>query len=443
MAEQRTNKPKIVASPEPEAIIRAEDGGEQATHGDTAVPAVSAVMAIRNTVIFPGAVMPLLVGRPKSRRLLEDVLPDEKVIVLVTQRRPEDADPSAEGLFHVGTAAVILKLLSNEDGNQTIIVHGLTRVHIDQFEQADPYFRARVTAMEDVQGDAKESEARLLDVREKALRLARLAPNVPDEAEVVIGSIDSAGALSDFLAANLPLQLPTKQALLSEPNVLRRLEILQQYLHRQVDVLELSGQIQNEVRESIDKSQREYFLREQLKAIQRELGQEDDQAGEVEEVTEKIDAANMPDPVKTECLRELGRLKRIPPASPEYSVIRTYLDVMAELPWQVTTDDNLDINRAHKTLDADHYDLDKVKKRILEYLAVRKLAPDSRGPVLCFVGPPGVGKTSLGQSIARALGRKFIRMSLGGMRDEAELRGHRRTYIGAMPGRIVQEIRKA
>ena len=444
----KADRPKIEVPEEPEAQIipdgrpDAGDGGEEPR---LVLPETPAVMAIRNTVIFPGTVMPLLVGREKSRRLIDDVLPDQRTIVLLTQRETEVEDPGPEDLYDVGTAVTVLKLLRNEDGNRTIIVHGLLRVHIDAFSQTEPYFRAKVTSVQDVTapGTEKELEARVLDVRAKADRLVELAPNVPDEAQVVINSIESPSALADFLAANLPLETPVKQSLLNEPNVLRRLEILQQYLHHQVDVLELSGQIQQEVRQSIDKSQREYFLREQLKAIQKELGQVDEQTAEVEDLKAKVEQTKMSEPTKSECLRQVTRLERIPPASPEYTVIRTYVDVMVELPWGVTTPDMLDINRAQEILNADHYDLEKVKKRILEYLAVRRLAPGSRGPVLCFVGPPGVGKTSLGQSIARAMGRKFIRMSLGGMRDEAELRGHRRTYIGAMPGRIIQEIRKA
>jgi ATP-dependent Lon protease len=444
MAQDEAPKQKITVPPEAETVIKPErTPPAEHAEGRTAVPEVAAVMAIRNTVVFPGTVMPLKVGREKSRRLLDEALSDHKLIVLATQRDSGEDDPKPEGMYDVGTAAVVLKLLRSEEGEQTIIAHGLSRVHLDEFVQVEPYFRAHVTPMEDVAPPSTEMEARLLDVRQKALRVVQLSPNVPDEAQVVISSIEQPGALTDFLSANLPLDTVTKQSLLAQTDVNKRLEILQAQLHRQVQVLELSGQIQDQVRANISKDQREYFLREQMKAIQKELGQADEQAVEIQELTERINAANMPEAVKAESMRELHRLERIPSASPEYNVIRTYLDIMLELPWSKTTPDNLDINRARRVLDADHYDLEKVKKRILEYLAVRKLAPDSHGTVLCFVGPPGVGKTSLGQSIARALGRKFIRMSLGGMRDEAELRGHRRTYIGAMPGRVIQEIRKA
>ena len=444
MTEDPPSKPKIVAPDEPGELVLPEVSPDRAPdEGRVPIPETAPVMAVRNTVIFPGTVTPIIVGREKSRRLIDSVLPDQRVIVLCTQKDADVEDPVPEQLHADGTAVVVLKLLRMEDSNQTIIVHGLARVRVEAFLQAEPFFLARIAVRKDRAAESKELAARVLDVRAKAGRIVTLSPSVPDEAKAVIDSLDEAGPLTDFLAANLPLDPSVQQQLLSEIDVLKRVEILQQHLHQQVEVLELSGQIQEQVRASIDKSQREYFLREQLKAIQQELGQADDRTAEVEAIRKKIDAAGMPEAVRDECLRELSRLEAIPTASPEYTVVRTYMDVMTELPWSVTTPDHLDIAAARDILNADHYDLDKVKKRILEYLAVRKLAPGSRGPILCFVGPPGVGKTSLGQSIARAVGRKFIRMSLGGMRDEAELRGHRRTYIGAMPGRIIQEIRKA
>ncbi|MCK4626998.1 MAG: LON peptidase substrate-binding domain-containing protein, partial [Phycisphaerae bacterium] len=410
MSKEESTKPKIVVSDKPDSVVKlgVKGTGLPEEESQVVIPEVADVMAIRDTTMFPGTVLPLAVGREKSRRLIDDVLPDEKVIVLVTQRDAKTEDPAPNELYDYGTAVVVLKLLRTGQDSRTVIVHGLARVHIEEFVQTNPYFRARVRAMSDETPQSKELEARLLDVRQKALRIAQLSPNVPDEAQVVINSIDQPGALADFLAANLPLELPVKQRLLSETNVLRRLEMLQEALLNQVEVLELSGQLQEQVRASVDKSQREYFLREQLKAIQKELGQVDEQTGDVQELTEKIDSAGMGEPVKAECVRQLRRLETIPTASPEYSVIRTYLEVMTELPWDKTTADNLDIRRARRTLDEDHYDLDKVKNRILEYLAVRRLAPESRGPILCFAGPPGVGKTSLGKSIARALGRKFI-----------------------------------
>ncbi len=437
------SKTRIDTSDDRDTIIRHEDPSGPGKEPHLPIPEIAAVMAIRNAVVFPGTVMPLTVGREKSRKLIDEVLPEQKVIVLVTQRDNEVEDPTPADLYQVATAAVVLKLLRNEEGHQTMIVHGLLRVHIDEFTQTTPYLKARITPLADRLSESRELEARVLDVRQKAQRIVQLSPNVPDEAAMVISNIEQPGALADFLAANLPLPVADKQSLLEQDDVLRRMELLQTHLMRQVEVLELSGQLQDQVRANINKDQREYYLREQLKAIQKELGQVDDQAAEVADLQKKITEAGMAEAVKDECVRQLHRLEGIPAASPEYTVIRTYLDWMVELPWGKLTPDHLDIQRAGKVLNEDHYDLEKVKKRILEYLAVLKLAPQSRGPVLCFVGPPGVGKTSLGQSIARALGRKFIRMSLGGMRDEAELRGHRRTYIGAMPGRIIQEIRKA
>ncbi|MCK4602506.1 MAG: AAA family ATPase, partial [Phycisphaerae bacterium] len=306
-----------------------------------------------------------------------------------------------------------------------------------------PYLRARVTPLEEHVSDTTETEALIHNVQAMARQVIELSPGVPNEAAIILANIESPGQLADFLASNMEMPLREKQQLLTEPDVDARLRIHNGALQHQVDVLELSGKIQEQVRANIGKSQRQFLLQEQLKAIQEELGQADDRTVEVGHIRGKIDAAGMNDDIRDECLRELSRMENIPAASPEYNVIRTYLDWMTELPWSLSTADKLDVNRAERVLNKDHYDLQQVKRRVLEYLAVRKLAPESRGPILCFVGPPGVGKTSLGQSIARALGRKFIRMSLGGMRDEAELRGHRRTYIGAIPGRIIHEIRKA
>jgi len=407
------------------------------------VPAEAAVLPVRNVVIFPGTIVPLAIGREKSRRLVSEVLPDEKILVTVCQKDSEVEEPGPDDLHRMGCAAMVLKLLRMEEGGQSLIVHGLVRVRIEEFLSTEPYMRARIVPALNEKAEGTEAEALLMNVRNAASRVIELSPNIPDEASVVLSNIDQPGPLADFLASNLQIDLAEKQRLLDETSVRRRLRTIGEILTRQLDVLELSTKIQSQVRENIDKTQREYFLQEQLKAIQKELGQADDRTAEMEDLKQRVTEARMPEPVEKEALRELDRMERIPTASPEYNVTRTYLDVMTELPWSETTEDHLDVKRARRILNEDHYDLDKVKRRILEYLAVRKLAPESRGPILCFVGPPGVGKTSLGQSIARAMGRRFIRMSLGGMRDEAELRGHRRTYIGAMPGRLIQEIRKA
>ena len=447
MTAQKSGKTRIIEEGDPGVVVRPKPRGSvPASAGsvdEVALPGEAAVLPVRNVVIFPGTVMPLSVGREKSRRLLNDVLPDQKIIVTVCQRDPGMEDPTGEDLFQCGTAAMVLKLLRLEDGNQSVIVHGLTRVRIEEWTAVQPYLRAKISEMTDFVTDETVREALMVNARDAARRVIELSPKIPDEAMVVLDGIGEPGAMSDFLASNIQMDVREKQMLLEDSNVNHRLTVLGAELTRQLDVLELSHKIQNQVRANIDKSQRQYFLQEQLKAIQKELGQGDERSVEVEDLREKIESIGMPETAGREARRELDRLAKIPTVSPEYNVIRTYLDWMTELPWSESTEDRLDVDLARKVLDEDHYDLEKVKRRILEYLAVRKLAPQSRGPILCFVGPPGVGKTSLGKSIARALGRAFIRMSLGGMRDEAELRGHRKTYIGAMPGRIVQEIRKA
>jgi ATP-dependent Lon protease len=439
------NKPTVIAD-DSEVVIRpgsGEPGSDHPLEEHLTIPDTAAILPVRNMVIFPGMVVPLSIGRKKSRRLINATLPDQKILVALCQRSADTDEPAAKDLYEYGTAIMVLKLLKLDDGNQSIIVHGLARVKIEQWLETEPFMRAKISVISDAVSKSDESEALLLSARNLARRVIQLSPNIPDEAGVVLNNIDQPGALSDFLASNLQMDTSLKQQLLQTQDVNDRLRRVGVELQHQVDILELSNKIQDQVKANIDKSQREYFLQEQLKAIQKELGQLDDKGSEVEQLRQKIESAGMTEPVKAEALHELSRLEKVPMASPEYSVIRTYLDVMTELPWAKSTQDSLDVNLAREILDEDHYDLEKVKRRILEYLAVRKLAPESRGPILCFVGPPGVGKTSLGRSIARALGRKFIRMSLGGMRDEAELRGHRRTYIGAMPGRIIMEIRKA
>ncbi len=438
------SRPKIVLGNQSETVVtpsgpqdQDRDRMEQVT-----IPDEMAVLPVRNIVLFPSTVIPLPIGREKSRRLIDAVLPNQKIIAVVCQKDPEVTDPKPQDLYTVGTATMILKLLRMEEDHR-IIITGLARIVIEEYTAQEPFLRARIRVLEEEVHKTTETEALMLNARNLARRILKLSPNIPEEALAVLNSIGSPGMLADFLASNLPLEFSVKQGLLEEMRVEQRLRKVIVELQHQLEVLELSNKIQDQVRANIDKTQREYFLQEQLKAIQKELGQIDERAAETGRVKEKIESAGMPPPVKAEAMRELSRLESIPVMSPEYNVLRTYLDWMTELPWSKTTKDNLDVHRARRILEEDHYDLEKVKRRVLEYLAVRKLAPQSRGPILCFVGPPGVGKTSLGQSIARALGRKFIRMSLGGMHDEAELRGHRRTYIGAMPGRILQEIRKA
>ncbi|NNM85071.1 MAG: endopeptidase La [Phycisphaerales bacterium] len=408
------------------------------------IPDELPILPVREAVAFPGAVIPLAIGRDSSRRLLDDVMPGEKIIGVVTQKSELVENPQPSDLYTMGTVAIVLKMLRAPEGHQSIVVHGLVRFKILEVISQDPYMKAKVQLLQDELPQPSPAFDLLVQtVKQSAQRMIELSPNIPDEAAGILNDIDSPGTLADFLAANLHESVAEKQSILEEIGVENRLTRVRDKLAARINQLELQEKIHSQVRSSIDKTQRNYFLQEQLKAIQKELGQEDEQSGEVADLRSRIEAARVPAVVKKETDRELARLANIPQASPEFGVIRSFLETVAELPWSVGTQDDLDIARARHILDRDHYDLDKIKKRIIEFLAVRRLNPGGRGPILCFLGPPGVGKTSLGKSIAESLGRKFVRMSLGGVRDEADIRGHRRTYIGAMPGRIIQELRKA
>ena len=407
------------------------------------LPKVIGILPTRNVVVYPGTVTPLAIGRKKSKQLVTKTKTNESIIGLVTQRNPQTDEPGFEDIHPVGSAATILKIIKLPQGSMHIAVHALSRFKIIKAVCTEPYLKARVKPLLPIIKMSKNLQALMVSVRQAANRVIELSPNVPDEASVLLENIENPSALADFLAANLNMKIPEKQKLLEELDAGKRLERISIALANQLEVLEMSHKIQSKVRESVEKSQREYFLQEQLKAIQSELGRGDAQSEELKQIRKNIKKAKMPTKVEEEAFHELDRLSKIHPASPEYSVVRTYLDWVCELPWSIETRDQLDINKAEKILNKDHYDLTKVKKRILEFLAVRKLNPTGKSPILCFIGPPGVGKTSLGKSIARALGRKFIRISLGGIRDEADIRGHRRTYIGALPGRILQELRKA
>jgi ATP-dependent Lon protease len=420
-------------------VVKIGGNGQQVN-----IPSALPILPIRNVVVFPGTVMPLNVGRQRSKNLLDEVMPGEKMIGVVTQKNSEAEEPAYTDLNTVGVAASILKLFKLPDGNQSIIVHGITRFRLMELTQSDPFLIGRIEVLEDTGEPGPEVDALVNSVRQSANRVIELSPNTPDEAAQVLNSITNPSALADFLAANLQADALEKQKMLEELDVEKRIRMVATHLANQLDRLELQNRIQSQVRENIDKSQRRYYLQEQMKAIRKELG-EGDPAGqsEVEGLRTKLEAAKLPELVMKEATRELMRLEGIPSASPEYGVIRTWLQIVSELPWGITTEDHLDLKVARNILDRDHHDLDKVKRRIIEYLAVRKLKPDGGGAILCFVGPPGVGKTSLGKSIAEAMGRKFIRVALGGVRDEADIRGHRRTYIGSMPGRIIAELRKA
>ncbi len=425
-----------------EPYLQDDDTQSQQAGRAFKLPEVIGILPIRNAVVYPGTVTPLAIGRKRSRALLAETTPNESIIGLITQRSPETDRPDFSNLYPVGTAASVLKVTKLPQGSIHIIVHGIVRFRVLEQVAVRPYLKARIQPLNVKVKMTKKLQALIVGIRRAASRVIALSPNVPEEASVMLENIEHPSALADFLAANLSLEIPKKQQLLEELDAAKRLEQISFILASQLEVLELSHKIQGRVKESIDKNQREYFLQEQLKAIQTELGQKDLRSDELKQIGQNVAKARMPKKVEDEALRELDRLSKIPPASPEYSVIRTYLDWVCELPWSIQTKDQLDINKAHRILNADHYDLRKVKQRILEFLAVRKLNPAGKSPILCFVGPPGVGKTSLGKSIARAMGREFVRISLGGIRDEADIRGHRRTYIGALPGRILQELRK-
>jgi ATP-dependent Lon protease len=406
------------------------------------LPEEIGILPIRSAVAYPGTVMPLAVGRERSKRLLADLSKQDAVFGLLTQKDPAVEEPMPGDLFKIGTAASVLKVIRMPQGSVNVVVHGIMRFRVVKFTSTEPYLKARVEPVPIRVRNTKKLQALVVNVRDTANRVIALSPNVPEEAGLLLENIQDPSALADFLAATLNISITEKQVLLEEPDAYKRLETISLALASQLEVLELSHKIQGQVRESIDKTQREYYLQEELKAIQAELGQDDRRTEELKELRSNIKKAHMPPAVEEETLRELDRMSKTPTASPDYGVIRTYLDWVCELPWSVETEDSIKIDKARRILNADHYGLEKIKRRILEFLAVRKLNPKGKAAILCFVGPPGVGKTSLGKSIARAMGRKFVRISLGGIRDEADIRGHRRTYIGALPGRILQELRK-
>ena len=408
-----------------------------------ALPPALPVMAVRDVVLFPGIIHPLTIGRKPSLALVQEVVLGDRLFAVATQKESGTEEPSWDDLYHVGCAVRVLKMVPMPDGNQTVIVQAFSRVRLTALLQKEPYFKANVEALADVAEDSQEAQALFRSAQEMITRIIELSPRIPQEATAVVAAIQAPGHLADFVAANMNLPVARKQELLEEPRVARRLRLCTELMQREIQVLELSNKIQSDARDKIEETQREYYLREQLKAIQRELGEKDEKVQLVEQLRKDLEAAGLPEAVKKEADRELARLDAMPVHAPDFNVVRTYLEYLAELPWQKESKDRIELARAERILDEDHYGLVQPKKRILEFLAVRKLRADLKGPILCFIGPPGVGKTSLGQSIARAMGRTFIRMSLGGMRDEAEIRGHRRTYVGALPGRIIQEIRKA
>jgi ATP-dependent Lon protease len=409
------------------------------------IPGVLSILPVRGFVVFPGTVAPLNVRRPASIKLLDETLPESKIIGLVTQRDENKEDPAPQDLYEVGTAAIVLKLLRQSDDHVIALVQGLRRFALRKITQTSPFVRAEVALLDSIQPpQTKEWEAAFRNLRDSAAQLLDLTAEAPDQASVLVRSIENPEQLVDFLAPNLNVDVAQKQAILEELNLETRLRAVQTHISSQLEIAQIQQKLQKDVQSHFSDAQRKAYLREQLKAIQRELGEGETGADEqVAQLRARLEQAKPPADVMAQADRELKRLDFIPPASPEYSVIVSYVEIIADLPWSKLSEDNLDLDQAQQILDRDHYDLEKVKRRLIEFLAVRKLNPKGHGPILCFLGPPGVGKTSLGQSIADALGRKFVRISLGGIRDEAEIRGHRRTYIGSMPGRIIQELRRA
>lgn len=461
--EQQSGYEELITMPITPRIVQAEGDsetqGEREGKAEEQIPRILPVLPLRGLVVFPHTAVPLTIGQLRSIRLIDDVMgSDERLIAAVTSRNPELEVPGPGDLYSTGTVAMVHRMFRAPDGTIRLVVQGLARCKTVRFIQEDPYLKAEIEQSPELVEDGLELEALARNARNQFEHIAEMVPSIPRELVASVISLEDPLQTVYTIANFQRMELQEAQALLEMDSTSTKLHRLVNILAHEAEVLEMGQKIQAEARSEIDKVQREYFLREQLKAIQRELGEADEQSAEVDEFRNKIEQANMPEEAAKQARRELDRLSRLPAAAAEYGVIRTYLDWLVSLPWSVTTEDNLDISHARQVLDQDHYGLEDIKERILEFLAVRKLRKERgaefsqstlddvhrirEGAILCFVGPPGVGKTSLGRSIARALGRKFVRMSLGGMRDEAEIRGHRRTYIGALPGRVLQAMRR-
>jgi ATP-dependent Lon protease len=416
---------------------------EQLDIEEVELPSRLPVLPLKDTVVFPDSVLPLAIGQERSVRLVDDVVARNRLLALVASRDREVDQPGWDDLYEVGTAAVVQKMIRVPDGSLRVLVQGIRRIRLLERIEEEPYLVGRFVEVPDVVNDSRQTRALTQNVQTLFGRLIALVPYLPEELQLAAANVDDPSALCHLVASTLRLATEEKQRLLELDDVEARLRELTVILNRELEVAELGSKIQSQVQSEMENSQREYFLRQQLKAIQDELGEGDPEQAELKELRERAAEVVLPEDARKAVDRELARLEKLPSAAAEYGVIRTYLEWILSLPWDKTTDDNLDLERARRILDEDHFDLDKVKERILEYLAVSKLKDDLSGPILCFVGPPGVGKTSLGHSIARTLGRKFIRISVGGVRDEAEIRGHRRTYIGAMPGTVIRALRDA
>jgi ATP-dependent Lon protease len=451
--EEQTTQETLEAEEQAAEAVNEENPAEEDTGASPqqAIPSVLPVLPLRGIIVYPYAALPLMVGQPRSVQMVDDAMRGNRMVALAAQIDPAIENARPDQVRRVGTAARILQLLRRPDGGLMVAVQGLERIRIEEYTSESPYLMARVTAYPDRPEESLEVEALRRNAVAAFQKLVGLAQYLPEELSTVAMNLEDTRQLIYLIAGSLQIDLDIKQEVLEADSLSAKLRKLNEVMSHELEVLELGRRIQGQAQEEMSKAQREYILREQLKAIQRELGETDDQQAELNELRDRLEKANLPPDPKKEAERELTRLERIPSASPEHSVIRTYLDLLISLPWGVSTGGEIDVRKARQILDEDHYDLEKIKDRILEYLAVRKMKrdrgvegdPGEREPLLCLVGPPGVGKTSLGQSIARAMGRKFTRLSLGGVRDEAEIRGHRRTYIGAMPGSIIQAIRRA
>jgi ATP-dependent Lon protease len=415
--------------------------GQEEGHAEIPIPEVVSVIP-STAVIYPSMIVPMAIVEGNLIKLIDEAATADKIVGLFAQR-PGVEQPPPMNLYKVGTAASILRMFKMPDGSVRAFIRGICRIGVIDFVQTEPYLKARVGRIVEKVEKTPELEALRQNVLSSFQKIVGSAPNLPNELAIAAMNLPEPGNLADFVAAHLNLEIEEYQAILETEDVKKRLEKLTVFLNRELEILELRGKIQSQAQSVMDKAQREFYLREQLKAIQKELGEFDERTMEINELKRKIEEANLPGEARKEAERELDRLSKMPPQAAEYTTSRTYLDWLVSLPWAKSTEDNLDVERAKQILEEDHYDLEKVKERILDYLAVRKLKKDMKGPILCFVGPPGTGKTSVGRSIARALGRQFIRISLGGIRDEAEIRGHRRTYVGALPGRIIQGMRRA
>jgi ATP-dependent Lon protease len=410
------------------------------------LPETISVLPLRNSVLFPGSIIPIDVGRPKSVRLIEEAIAHERPIIgIVTQRDAATEDPGESDLHEVGCAARILKVIKLAKDNYSVILQGVMRIRLEGLVEDEPFITARVSELEDALDEvaAVEADALVANIRETAKKLISLVPELPREAAALLDSVNDPGQVADLVVSNLDIESTEKQDVLESTDVLDRLRKVLTLLTRQLEILKVRERINSQVQEEMGHSQREYVLRQQLKAIKGELGEHDEDGGEADEFAQKIAEAKMPEEAEKAALKQLDRLRQMQPSSAEYTVTRTYLEWLVELPWAVSTEDQIDIKTVREILDEDHYDLVKVKKRIIEYMAVLKLNASKKGPILCLMGPPGVGKTSLGKSVAKAIGRKFVRISLGGVRDEAEIRGHRRTYVGSLPGRLIQGLKRA